>query len=137
VSKRLPHSTDLHVGQRIRMGRMMKGLSQSALGEAGDISFQQIQKYENGINRVSAGRLQQFAKHLDVPVSFFFEGISSEGSKPKDRPDDLARQLVATREGIDLAKAFMAIENRSLRRSIVSMAEDIAKQETGRKRVRR
>jgi transcriptional regulator with XRE-family HTH domain len=116
---------------------MMKGLSQSALGEAGGISFQQIQKYEKGTNRVSASRLQQFAKHLDVPVSFFFEGISPEGSKPKDRPDDLARQLVATRDGIDLAKAFVAIENRSLRRSIVIMAEDIAKQETGRKRVRR
>jgi transcriptional regulator with XRE-family HTH domain len=137
VGRKLPHSTDVHVGQRIRERRMMKGLSQGALAEAGGVSFQQIQKYEKGANRVSASRLQQFAKLLEVSVSFFFDGLSSEDSKRRDRSHDLAQQLLATRDGIDLAKAFVAIEDASQRRSIVTMAENIAKQETSRKRVRR
>jgi len=129
-----PHPTDVHVGQRIRMRRIVIGLSQSDLGKTCGISFQQIQKYEKGNNRVSASRLEQFAKILDVPVSFFFEGRSSEGSKHKNPTQDLAQQLLATRDGIDLAKAFVTIEDRSLRRSIVAMAEKIANPARGRAR---
>jgi transcriptional regulator with XRE-family HTH domain len=119
------------------MRRMILGLSQSNLGETCGISFQQVQKYEKGTNRVSASRLQQFAKYLDVPVSFFFEGLSSERSTQANKPDDLAQQLLATRDGIDLTKAFIAINDQSLRRSIVAMAEKIANQQAARKRVRR
>jgi transcriptional regulator with XRE-family HTH domain len=107
-----PHPTDVHVGQRIRMRRIVIGLSQSDLGKTCGISFQQIQKYEKGNNRVSASRLEQFAKILDVPVSFFFEGRSSEGSKHKNPTQDLAQQLLATRDGIELAKAFVTPVNR-------------------------
>jgi transcriptional regulator with XRE-family HTH domain len=137
VSTNLPEPTDIHVGKRIRMRRMILGLSQSNLGETCGISFQQVQKYENGSNRVSASRLQQFAKHLDVPVSFFFEGLSSKRSTQNNEPDDFAQQLLATQDGIDLTKAFIAIKDRSLRRSIVATAEKIANQQAARKRVRR
>lgn len=128
MTTKLPHPTDAHVGQRIRMRRMVVGLSQSDLGKTCGISFQQIQKYEKGNNQVSASQLEQFAKCLDVPVSFFFEGRSSGGSKHKDAPHDLAQQLLTTRDGIDLAKAFVTIEDRSLRRSIIALAEKVAKQ---------
>lgn len=127
----MPHPTDAHVGRRIRMRRITIGLSQNELGKTCGISFQQTQKYEKGNNRVSASRLEQFAKCLDVPVSFFFEDRSSEEAKHKNPPHDLAQRLLATRDGIDLAKAFVAIEDRSLRRSIVAMAKKIAKRRTG------
>jgi transcriptional regulator with XRE-family HTH domain len=108
------------------MRRMILGLSQSNLGETCGISFQQVQKYENGSNRVSA-----------VPVSFFFEGLSSKRSTQNNELDDFAQQLLATQDGIDLTKAFIAIKDRSLRRSIVATAEKIANQQAARKRVRR
>lgn len=123
---KLPDPVDVHVGKRIKMRRMMLDLSQSDLGNKSRITFQQIQKYEKGINRVSASRLQEFAKCLDVPVSFFFEGLSSNGTKLKNAPEDLAQQLLVTRDGIDLVKAFVSIADKALRRSIVTMVEEIA-----------
>jgi transcriptional regulator with XRE-family HTH domain len=120
--------TDVHVGRRIKMRRMMVGMSQGALGEACGVSFQQIQKYEIGKNRVSASRLQQFSALLDVPVSFFFEGLTSSAAKLKDVAPDLAQELLATRDGLALVKAFMSIENGPLRKAIVSLVEEFAKQ---------
>jgi transcriptional regulator with XRE-family HTH domain len=121
-----PDPVDVHVGRRTKMRRMMLNLSQSDLGEKSGITFQQIQKYEKGVNRVSASRLQEFAKCLDVPVSFFFEGLPSNGAKLKNAPEDLAQQFLATRDGIDLAKALVSISDKALRRSIVAMVEEIA-----------
>jgi transcriptional regulator with XRE-family HTH domain len=111
------------------MRRMMLGLSQTDLGKTCGITFQQIQKYEKGSNRVSASRLQEFSKILDAPVSFFFDGLPSEGSRQKNPVEELAQQLLATREGIDLTKAFVAIKDKSLRQSIVTMIERIANRE--------
>jgi transcriptional regulator with XRE-family HTH domain len=109
------------------MRRMMLNLSQTDLGKKSGITFQQIQKYEKGTNRVSASRLQEFAKMLDVPVSFFFEGLASNGAKRKNAPADLAQQLLATRDGIELTKAFISIDDKALRHSIVNMVEEAAK----------
>jgi transcriptional regulator with XRE-family HTH domain len=120
--------TDVHVGKRLRMRRVMLKLSQGDLGKPCGVSFQQIQKYEKGFNRVSASRLQQFAKLLDVPVSFFFEGLESNGGRKKNQPEDLATQLLSTRLGVELSKAFMAIEDRAMRRAIVNLVEQIANQ---------
>ncbi len=72
-----PHPVDIHVGARIRLRRTLLGMSQEKLGEAVGLTFQQIQKYERGTNRVSASRLYQFGQTLDVPVSFFFDGLNS------------------------------------------------------------
>jgi transcriptional regulator with XRE-family HTH domain len=126
VSVKSPNPVDAHVGRRIRMRRMILNLSQTDLGEKSGITFQQIQKYEKGANRVSASRLQEFAKMLDVPVSFFFEGLTN-GAKLKNAPEDLAQQLLATRDGIELTKAFISIDDKPLRRSIVNMVEEVAK----------
>ena len=123
---KLPDPVDVHVGRRVKMRRMMLDLSQSDLGKKSRITFQQIQKYEKGVNRVSASRLQEFSKCLGVPVSFFFEGLSSNGAKLKNAPEDPAQQLLVTRDGIDLVKAFVSIDDKALRRSIVTMVEEIA-----------
>jgi transcriptional regulator with XRE-family HTH domain len=121
-----PEPVDVHVGRRVKMRRMMLNLSQSDLGDKSGITFQQIQKYERGVNRVSASRLQEFSKCLGVPVSFFFDGLPSNGAKLKNAPEDLAQQLLVTREGIDLVKAFVSIHDKALRRSIVTMVEELA-----------
>jgi transcriptional regulator with XRE-family HTH domain len=120
-------ATDVHVGQRIKMRRMMLRMSQSDLAKPCGITFQQVQKYENGKNRVGASRLQQFSKLLDAPVSFFFEGLAPPGAKRKDAFPDLAQELMTTRDGLALAKAFTSIEKPPLRRAIVHIVEEFAK----------
>ena len=84
LTKKAPNPTDKHVGSRVRMRRMMLGMSQEKLGDALDLTFQQVQKYEKGTNRIGASRLQQIAHILQVPVSFFFEGGPSTGSGRAD-----------------------------------------------------
>ena len=80
--KKVPNPIDRHVGSRVRMQRMLAGVSQEKLGDALGLTFQQVQKYEKGSNRISASRLQQIAKMLDVPVSFFFDGAPT-GDMPE------------------------------------------------------
>jgi transcriptional regulator with XRE-family HTH domain len=123
-----PNQIDIHIGTRIRMRRMMLNMSQSALGQPCGITFQQIQKYEKGANRVGASRLQEFSKLLGVPVAFFFEGLTPTGASQKNAKQDLAQELLATRHGIELIKAFMSIRSKSLRRAIIAVVEEIAKQ---------
>src|SRR6202521_1171939 len=77
MAKKAPNPTDKHVGARVRMRRMMLSMSQEKLGDALDLTFQQVQKYEKGANRIGASRLQQIAHILQVPVSFFFDGLPS------------------------------------------------------------
>jgi transcriptional regulator with XRE-family HTH domain len=109
MRKKSPNPVDAHVGNRIKMRRLMLNISQGDLGKHSRITFQQIQKYERGANRVSASRLQEFAKLLQVPISFFFDGLPSYDAKAsKAAPAaDLAQQLLSTRDGIDLTKAFI------------------------------
>jgi transcriptional regulator with XRE-family HTH domain len=114
---------DVHVGHRIRKRRLMLGLSQNDLGKPCRITFQQVQKYESGKNRVGASRLLQFSQVLDVPVSYFFEGLASP--KLKNTAPDLAQELMATRDGLALAKAFMSIKEAPLRKAIVHMVEEL------------
>ncbi|HZY13214.1 MAG TPA: helix-turn-helix transcriptional regulator [Beijerinckiaceae bacterium] len=120
-----PQPIDRHVGARIRHKRMMLGVSQEALGDALGVTFQQVQKYEKGMNRVGASRLQAIANFLEVPVSYFFDGAggqSQRGSAGKDQVLD----LIATREGIRLNRAFAAIKDARVRAKIVSMLEALA-----------
>ena len=120
-----PNATDTHVGKRVRMRRLMLDMSQTNLGEAVSLTFQQIQKYEKGINRIGASRLQQIAHVLQVPVSFFFEGLplpSETWSEEGAYIDD----FLATSDGLSLTKHFMRIKNPKLRRSIVDLVEHIA-----------
>jgi transcriptional regulator with XRE-family HTH domain len=123
---------DKHVGARIRMRRMMLGISQTTLGDAVNVTFQQVQKYEKGRNRVSASRMQQFAKILRVPVSFFFEGAPAAnviGIKSGEAAAGIpayVREFIATRDGIKIIKAFSQIRNQKLRRAVVTLVEQIA-----------
>ena len=120
-----PNPTDRHVGTRVRMRRMMLGMSQTKLADAVSLTFQQIQKYEKGTNRIGASRLQQIAHVLQVPVSFFFEGLplpSDTSSEEGTFIDD----FLATSDGLSLTKYFMRIKNPKLRRCIVDLVEKIA-----------
>jgi len=130
--KKIPNPIDRHVGSRVRMRRMLAGVSQEKLGEALGLTFQQVQKYERGANRISASRLQQIAKMLDVPVSFFFEGAPS-GDMPSGGFSDAASttyisDFLATSEGVQLTKAFVRIKNGQVRRRVIDLVEAIAEE---------
>src|SRR4051794_5032734 len=107
MARKTTDPTDSHVGNRVRMRRMMVGMSQETLGEALGLSFQQVQKYEKGVNRMSASRLQQTAHILQVPVSFFFEGgPATKGEPTGEYPDPspaYASAFLATADGLALA----------------------------------
>ena len=128
---------DKHVGSRMRMRRLMLDMSQTDLGNALGLTFQQIQKYEKGRNRVSASRLQHISQILQVPVPFFFEGApAASGVRPAARGTADAPSLtyvtdfLATSDGLALMKAFMCVEDRKLRRAIVQLVEQITPETT-------
>jgi transcriptional regulator with XRE-family HTH domain len=122
---------DKHVGSRVRMRRLMLAMSQSTLADALGLTFQQVQKYEKGSNRIGASRLQHISQILQVPVPFFFEGApTASGARPSvDAEDDhspsYVRDFLATSEGLALVKAFVCIEDAKLRRAIVRLVEEI------------
>jgi transcriptional regulator with XRE-family HTH domain len=120
-----PSPTDRHVGTRVRMRRMMLGMSQTKLGDAIGLTFQQVQKYERGTNRIGASRLQQIAHILQVPVSFFFEGLPLPTETPSEE-GTLIDDFLATSDGLSLTKYFMRIKDPKLRRCIVHLVEQIA-----------
>ena len=130
MTKKAPNPTDKHVGSRVRMRRMMLGMSQEKLGDALDLTFQQVQKYEKGTNRIGASRLQQIGHFLQVPVSFFFEGApdvswTTRGLGEAPSPAYVS-DFLATADGLALTKAFMRIDDSKLRRRIVDLVEQIA-----------
>ena len=130
MAKKAPNPIDKHVGSRVRMRRMMLGMSQEKLGDALSLTFQQVQKYERGANRIGASRLQQIALILQVPVSFFFEGAPPPPGKPfglSEAPSPAyVTDFLATTDGLTLTKAFMRIKNAKLRRRIVELVEEMA-----------
>jgi len=127
--KKAPNPIDKHVGSRVRMRRMMMGMSQEKLGDALDLTFQQVQKYEKGTNRIGASRLQQISHILQVPVSFFFEGAPvTMGDVPdgEDAPSTAyVSEFLASSEGLALTKAFMRIDDAKVRRRIVDLVESL------------
>jgi transcriptional regulator with XRE-family HTH domain len=121
---------DKHVGSRVRMRRMMLAMSQQKLADGLGLTFQQVQKYEKGSNRIGAGRLQEISRILQVPVAFFFEGAPS-ASAPRGRDKgalSIAQidDFVASSDGLRLIGAFMRIDNADLRRKIVMLVQEIA-----------
>ncbi len=123
-----PDPVDVHVGSRIRLRRTLMGMSQTALADSVGLTFQQIQKYEKGGNRVSASRLWQFGQVLDVPVSFFFDdmpaGILAERGHPGANgvPNDSAEAGIMTRrETLELVRAYYRIRNEPVRRRIYDL----------------
>jgi transcriptional regulator with XRE-family HTH domain len=131
VAKKAPNPTDRHVGARVRMRRMMLSMSQEKLGDALGLTFQQVQKYEKGANRIGASRLQAIAHILQVPVSFFFEGAPPvaghlPGGMAEAPSPAYISDFLATSDGLSLTKAFMRIKDAKLRRRIVDLVEQIA-----------
>jgi transcriptional regulator with XRE-family HTH domain len=123
---------DKHVGSRLRMRRLMLDMSQTDIADALGLTFQQVQKYENGSNRISAGRLQHISQILQVPVPFFFEGAPAASGIPQaakgtaDAPSPAyVTDFLATSDGLALVEAFMCIEDAKLRRAIVRLVEEI------------
>lgn len=115
MSAKSPNAIDRHIGERIRIRRLMLGVSQEKLGEALGVSFQQVQKYERGANRVGSGRLQQIASVLKAPISYFYEAQEGAGSEPAPEP------LLRDKDGVELLQAFNALTNPALRRAIVNL----------------
>src|SRR5690348_18110321 len=113
MAKKTPNPIDKHVGSRVRMRRMMLNMSQEKLGDALDLTFQQVQKYEKGTNRIGASRLQQISHILQVPVAFFFEGAPAGGGGPPaagmgEAPSPAyVSDFLATSDGLSLTKSFM------------------------------
>jgi transcriptional regulator with XRE-family HTH domain len=135
MAKKAPNPIDKHVGSRVRMRRMMLGMSQEKLGDALGLTFQQVQKYEKGTNRIGASRLQQISQILQVPVAFFFEGAPHlaggpvpEGTEHAPSPAYVS-DFLATSDGLSLTKAFMRIPDAKLRRRIVDLVQQIAGEE--------
>src|SRR5271169_1358798 len=111
---KLPNPIDKHVGARVRMRRLMVGMSQGKLGEALDVTFQQVQKYEKGANRIAASRLQQLARVLEVPPAFFFDGALSDDTGCAERSEELR-----------LGRSFAAIREPEVRKRVLDLVESL------------
>ena len=128
AGKKTASPVDVHVGARVRMRRLMLEMSQEKLAGGLSLTFQQVQKYEKGSNRIGASRLQQIAGILQVPPDFFFEGAPRIGEKMHaDAPSSTyVREFVSTTDGLALMGAFTRIKNAQLRRCIVRLVEAIS-----------
>ena len=127
--KKVPNPIDQHVGSRVRLRRQMLAMSQEKLGAALDLTFQQVQKYERGANRIGASRLQQISQILQVPVEFFFEGAPN-ASAPHGSGSALSvaqiDDFISNSDGLRLIGAFMRIDNAAVRRRVVMLVQEIA-----------
>lgn len=131
-NKKKPNPIDIHVGSRIRLRRTMLGMSQEKLGESLGITFQQIQKYEKGTNRVGASRLQNISSILNVPVSFFFEDAPGESSSSgtsglaEASSSNYVVDFLSSSEGLQLNRAFVKIGDPKVRRKLVDLVKALA-----------
>lgn len=127
-SKKKPNPIDVHVGGRIRLRRNMLAMSQERLGESLGITFQQIQKYEKGTNRVGASRLQAIAQILEVPVSFFFEDAPGGGvaGLAEESSTTYVVDFLSSTEGLQLNRAFVRIADPKVRRKIIDLVRTLA-----------
>ncbi|MBY3029176.1 helix-turn-helix transcriptional regulator [Rhizobium leguminosarum] len=118
-----PNSIDVYVGNRVRVRRKTLGMTQNGLAELLGITFQQIQKYEKGTNRIGASRLQRISEILRVPIGFFFE---NGGAGPIDGATNELNSFLSSKEGLALNKAFIAIEDPNIRQKLVALAKSLA-----------
>ncbi|QAY94992.1 transcriptional regulator [Methylovirgula ligni] len=134
--KKAPNPIDRHVGSRVRMRRVLLGMSQEKLGEALGLTFQQIQKYEKGTNRIGASRLQQISRALNVPPAFFFDGAplhdetglenGSVLSVAEPSSSSFVLDFISTAEGLHLNKAFARIQDPKVRKRIIDLVTSLA-----------
>ncbi len=132
-TKKQPNPIDIHVGSRVRLRRTMLGMSQEKLGESLGITFQQIQKYEKGANRIGASRLQNISTVLNTPVAFFFEDAPGEGRSGGMEEANDANYVVdflSSTEGLQLNRAFVQIKDTAVRRKIIDLVKTLASNES-------
>jgi transcriptional regulator with XRE-family HTH domain len=136
MAKKIPNPIDVHVGSRVRLRRMLIGMSQEKLGELLGLTFQQVQKYEKGTNRIGASRLYQIAQFLNVPVQFFFEDISEalanvDGSSQNFSEADSApfvMEFVSSAEGLDLNRSYARISDTRVRKRVLELVRCLAQE---------
>ncbi|MDD9332195.1 MAG: helix-turn-helix transcriptional regulator [Bartonella sp.] len=129
-TRKKPDPMDIYVGTRIRLRRNILGLTQEKLGEKLGITFQQIQKYEKGTNRVGASRLQAIAEIMDVPVSYFFDkGIGIQSLEGFTESDNNFIDFCSSSEGIQLMRAFTNISDAKVRRKIIDLAKALSEED--------
>jgi transcriptional regulator with XRE-family HTH domain len=128
VVKKIPNPIDMHVGSRVRMRRLMVSMSQEKLGERLGLTFQQVQKYEKGVNRIGASRLQHIGEILGVQVSFFFEGAPAHTPVGLAEGDQqtLVSEFLTSTDGLALNRAFVRIKDPRVRRRVVDLVTTIA-----------
>lgn len=129
-TERSPNPIDLHVGAQVRLRRKVKGVSQEALAHRLGLTFQQVQKYERGANRISASKLYEIARVLETSIGSFFEGLPDTSTPPADgveeAPSSFLHHLALKPEGAELATAFNRVKNRKIRKRVVELVKALA-----------
>lgn len=131
MGKKTPHPVDVHVGGRVRLRRMMLGMSQDKLGEALGLTFQQVQKYEKGVNRIGASRVFEIARILDVPIQYFYEDISSGSGDGRafgfaESDDSDFMSMLHSPEGVQLCRHFAEIKDPKVRKRVLDLVKTLA-----------
>lgn len=130
MNRKAPNPIDIHVGSRIRLRRVLIGMSQEKLGDQLGITFQQVQKYEKGTNRVGASRLYRISQVLGVPVSFFFDDIAgqapAESGFGETKSERYVVDFISSAEGLQLNKAFLRISDPRVRRKVVELVQAVS-----------
>jgi transcriptional regulator with XRE-family HTH domain len=129
MPKKQANPIDVQVGNRVRIRRMLIGMSQEKLGDLLGLTFQQVQKYEKGVNRIGAGRLYEVARILNVPVDFFYQGV---GGAPGLSDSELAPpvlEFVSSGEGLQLSLAFMKIKDAKVRKRVLDLVKSLSEEE--------
>jgi len=129
VPKKQANPIDGQVGNRVRLRRMLIGMSQERLGELLGLTFQQVQKYEKGVNRIGAGRLYEVSRILGVPIDYFYEGVMANGANGVSEHDAASppvMEFVSSGEGLQLSLAFMKIKDPKLRKRVLDLVKQMA-----------
>jgi transcriptional regulator with XRE-family HTH domain len=129
VPKKQANPIDGQVGNRVRLRRMLIGMSQERLGELLGLTFQQVQKYEKGVNRIGAGRLFEVSRILGVPIDYFYEGVAPQtanGLSDNDEAPPPVMEFVSSGEGLQLSLAFMKIRDPKLRKRVLDLVKQMA-----------
>ena len=132
MPKKQANPIDIQVGNRVRIRRMLIGMSQERLGDLLGLTFQQVQKYEKGVNRIGAGRLFEVSRILNVPIDFFYEGVNTQpgAGEPEGAPPVM--EFVSSGEGLQLSLAFMKIKDAKVRKRMLDLVKSLAEEEEQR-----
>jgi transcriptional regulator with XRE-family HTH domain len=129
MPKKQANPIDVQVGNRVRIRRMLIGMSQEKLGDLLGLTFQQVQKYEKGVNRIGAGRLYEVARILNVPVDFFYEGVGDPAGVSDSEVASPVLEFVSSGEGLQLSLAFMKIKDAKVRKRVLDLVKSLSEEE--------